>query len=204
MQGKYLIILIILCRFFLSSHFCSAQDTISKMINFGDKDCYQKAIDKAFVKLNKKYGVISHGVYVIYDLVDTNNKLIFENDTLLLIDRHIYHVVSPWVNEKVSMIIVPYAGNIFSFSGLNCCRKIHDIEDVVHWVKNNIKDIDDVTLERIRNYQLYQLKIMMDPQGSISQCEFRCLNNTLFKQHKHPHIKKPKVIYSDKTLSFLY
>lgn len=198
MHGKYLISLIILCFFLLMTQLCSAQDTISKMVKDVNIDCYQKAIEKAFLKLNRKYGIVSRGVYTVYDLVDTNNKMVFENDTLFLIDKHIYHVVSPWAYEKVSMIIVPYAGSIFSFVGLNCCKKTHCVEDVVHWVKNNIKDIDSVTLERIRNYQLFQLKIAMDSQGSISRCEYRCIDNPSFKQHKRSHTKKPKVIYGKK------
>ena len=75
-----------------------AQDTISKMTLYGDENVYQKKIHKEFVKVNKLYRTgIRHGLYYVYDIVDTSNKLSSEKDTLYFVNKHIYYVVSPSV-----------------------------------------------------------------------------------------------------------
>lgn len=186
----FLIIIFSLC------HFCLAQDTLSRMTFYGNKNSYQKVLDKEFVKINIQYRTgIKHGLYYVYDLVDTSNKLTSEYDTVLFVDKHIYHVVSPSVYGKVSMIIIPYNGNMFAFIGLNCCKKKHDVEDVIIWVENNLQNVDHSTLERIRNYYVFHPNIRMDPQESMPICEFRCRHHP---SHKHDHYKKPKILYRSK------
>ena len=191
---KNKIIFLFLCVFCNSSYLCCAQDTLSKITRYGDKDCYAKCIDKEFHKMNRKYGIVSHGVYIVYDLVDTNNKMISEQDTLFLVDNHIYHIVSPWMCEKISMIVIPYNGEMNAFLGLNCCRYIHNVEDVVHWLKNSNQNINDILIDRIRNYYIYHPTLVLDPQGSIPQCESECKNDSLFKLQDINHFTPPKKI----------
>ncbi len=179
---------------FYIPHFCLAQDTLSEMTMLGDWDCYRKSMDKAFDKMNRRYRLGRHETYVVYDLVDTSNRMITEKDTLLLVNKHVYHVVSPWVYSKVSMIVVPFEGELFAFLGLNCCEGGHNVEDVLHWMGNNLQNVDDNTLERIRNYRLFHPNLKMDPQGSIPECEYRCKDCQSEKQQRHDHFKKPKRI----------
>lgn len=174
-------------------YFCVAQDTLSTISFYGGRDSYQKCISKEFAKTNRRYRTgIRHGLYYMYDLNSTDNKLVSEYDTLFLIDKHIYHVVSPSVYGKVSMIIIPHNGILFAFVGLNCCRKIHDVEDVIRWVSDNYPDVDHSTLENIRNYKTFHPNIPMCPQGSTPVCEWKCRHHLSQKRH---HYKKPNIIF---------
>lgn len=194
MQGKINKYVFFLLTAFFLQHICSAQDTLSKITFYGDKDPYQKCIGKEFEKLNRWYRTgIKHGLFYMYDLVDNNNKLVSENDTLYLINSHLYHVVSPNVYGKVSMIIIPYNDSIFAFIGLNCCKKRHNVEDVVRWVLNNFKNVNNSTLCNIRQYYIFHPNIPTDPQGSIPKCELRCLRH--LSQNNIIHYRKPKIIF---------
>lgn len=193
MQNKGLTSIPLLFILFFLLHFCSAQDTLSKITFYGEKDSYQRCIGKEFVRLNRSYRTgIKFGLYYMYDLVFTDNKLTSENDTLYLMDKHIYHVVSPSVYGKVSMIIIPFDGGLFAFIGLNCCKKKHDVEDVVRWVSDNYPDVDHSTLENIRNYKAFHPNIPIDPQGSTPICEWRCRHR---QSQKRYHYRKPKIIF---------
>ena len=193
LNKNYRRILFFLFVFFMQ-HLCWSQDTLSKMTFYGNRDRYQKVIDREFKKLNKRYRTgIKHGLYYVYDIKDTNNKMTSEQDTLLFVNEHIYHVASPSVYGKVSMIIIPFNGSIFAFIGLNCCRKKHNIEDVVHWVGKNMQDIDYSTIEKIRRYYTFHPNIPIDPQGRVPKCEYKCYG---FPIHKTNNYRKPKRIYS--------
>lgn len=173
-------------------HFCSAQDTLSTITFYGEKDFYQNCIGEEFVKINNRYRTgIRHGLYCIYDLVFEDNKLESENDTLFFVNRHIYHVVSPSVYGKVSMIIVPYDDTVFAFVGLNCCKKKHDVEDVIHWVVNKFPNVAPSTLANIRNYYVFHPNIPTDPQGTTPKCELRCLRHP---SHRHYHYRQPEIV----------
>ena len=193
MPNKFLTILFFWLICFSLQHVCPAQDTLSKMMFYGEGDLYKKCIDKEFVKLNKSYRTgIKRGLYYIYDLEDLNNKMVSENDTLYLVNRHIYHVVSPSVYGKVSMIIIPYDGSLFAFIGLNCCKKKHDVKDVIRWVSDNYPEVDHSTLENIRNYKTFHPNIPIDPQGSTPICERRCRHRLSQKRY---HYRKPKILF---------
>ena len=183
------LIIVVVCL----QNFCMAQDTISKMTLYGDENVYQKKIHKEFVKVNKLYRTgIRHGLYYVYDIVDTSNKLSSEKDTLYFVNKHIYYVVSPSVYGKVSMIFIPYEGNMYAFIGLNCCKHKHVIEDVIFWVGKNFQNVDNSIFEKIKNYDIFHPNIAIDPQGKIPICERKCLH---YSSHKHYHYKKPKVLY---------
>ena len=172
---------------------CLAQNILSKMTLYGPRDSFQKCIDKEFRDINKKYRTgIKHGLYCMYDIENDDNRLTSEHDTLLFIDKHIYHVVSPSVYGKVSMIIIPYNDTIYAFIGLNCCRKKHHVEDVVHWVKNRFQNVKQPTIDAIRNYYLFHPNVAIDLQGKMPKCERNC-------DHHSPHeicrYKKPKIIH---------
>ncbi|MBP5400992.1 MAG: hypothetical protein J6Y35_05115 [Bacteroidales bacterium] len=178
-----------------------AQDTLSRMTLYGYRDSYKESIDKEFIKLNKIYRTgIKHGIYYIYDLGDTDNKLTSEHDTLLFLNEHIYHVVSPRVSGRVSMIIIPSNDIVAAFIGLNCCKKRHSVEDVIYWVKDRFQNVSDSMIEGIRNYQAFQPNTLIDPQeGSTPKCERRCIRPP---SHTRYHYKKPKIIHRKNLLEF--
>ena len=199
MPNKNLTFAVLIIIVFSLPYYCYAQDTLSKMTLYGNKDSYKKSIDKEFIKLNNMYHTgIRHGIYYMYDIVDIDNRLTSEYDTLLFLNEHIYHVVSPSVYGKVSMIIIPYNDTLFAFIGLNCCKRKHDVEDVIHWVLDHYQNVDYSTLENIRNYKNFHPNIPIDPQGSTPICEWRCRHNPSKTRY---HYRKPKIIHCIKDIS---
>lgn len=184
----------ILLSFFIIVHFSScAQDTLSMISFYCKYDKYKKTIRKVYCDMNRHYKTgVKHGLFYIYDLSMPDNRLTKEEDTILVVENHIYHVVSPSVYAKVSIIMIPTDRNLVFFEGLNCCRPIHTIEDAVFWLTNTFPSIDSSTLKNVVNYKEFHPDVPIDPQGSFPICETCCKEKSMRIRIKN---KSPRIFH---------
>lgn len=175
-------------------HFSScAQDTLSMISFYSKYDNYKKNIRKVYCDMNRHYKTgVKHGLFCIYDLSTPKNRLTKEEDTIFVVENHIYHVVSPSVYAKVSIIMIPTDRNLVFFEGLNCCKPIHTVEDAVFWLMNRFPNIDSVTLKNVVNYKEFHPDIPIDPQGSFSICETCCKEKSMRIKIKN---KPPRILH---------
>lgn len=169
---------------FLSYSFCFGQNNKNCVLNSDQKyDRLQilNSISKRLNKINdfyeiemgRKFSISKENFYnfFIYDLVDTSNKTPNKDSKCIeFIDNHVYHIAALRSTYKVSMILILSKGKLFFFEGLNCTKKINDIEEVLNFIKANTNISDENILNRIANYQDYHLSHTIDPQGRISRC----------------------------------
>lgn len=174
-----------------SSH---AQDTLSVMTFYNQADVYKKCIEREYHNINKHYKIgAKHGLIFIYDLTAPANRMVSEDDTVHIINNHIYHVVSPGVYTKVSILMIPKDGDLIFFEGLNCCKPIHSLEDALCWLSSHFSNIDHYVLKNIMNYKDFHPNVPIDPQGSTPKCELPCKSKV--KIHRKSAHKSPKIIH---------
>jgi hypothetical protein len=129
-------------------------------------------ITKEFYNTLKMYGVYKfypNGIFLANDLSDTTNQLIGVNDTLEIIDGHVYHIYAPLTYEKVSIIMIAQQESLFFFKGLNCCKPKHNLSDVLYWMHSQ-PNFDDTVFSRVDNYYLYYSGISVDISGAFCEC----------------------------------
>ncbi|GAA5092937.1 hypothetical protein GCM10023210_22610 [Chryseobacterium ginsengisoli] len=177
---KYILFVIM----FLSNIFCFSQDNRKCNVNSDTKYNRLQILDSINKRLNKlnefyqiemprKFSVTKENFYnfFIYDLVDTSNKTPDkEGNCIEFTDDHIYHIAALRSTYKVSIILILSKGKFHFFEGLNCSKKINDIEEVLNFVKANTNITDKNILNRIANYQDYHLSHTVDPMGMTSRC----------------------------------
>ena len=191
---KNIFCIIFISLFLLSSY--SQKDNIS--LNHIDttynREIVLKHIFKRFNKVNRHYPVPYRCSYktlgypfFIYDLTDTLN-VFSNNDSILFLNKHIYHIGAFKTYCKVSIIMIPFNRKLYFFEGLNCAKKIHKIEDVLYWIAHNYKEqLEENEIKRIINYQRYHQSFTVDLQGSRPLCE----SAKHKKRKNHDKIKNP-------------
>ena len=185
---------LLIMMLFVLCNVCYAQSEKAG-ITFSQKDNpYYKAIYKEYYRTLKHYHLyynICHlpWRFFMFDLTDTTNVLTEESDTLSIVDNHIYYIVTPSLSEKVSIVMVPINEMLYFFSGLNCCKPIHRISDIEHWLSLQDFSMNETLMYRVRNCLSYYNSIPTCPMGSVPSCECGCKNTLIDKQHKY---KKPR------------
>ena len=170
---------------------CFAQSEKARIAFYQMDNLYYKAISKEYHRTLKHYHVyysFCHHPWKFYafDLTDTTNVLAKESDTLRIIDSHIYYIVTPSLYEKVSIVMVPIDQTLYFFSGLNCCRPIHRVRDVIEWLSMRNESTDAACMERVKNCLSYYQAIPVDPQGKTPRCECDCKHSNLGYSVKKP------------------
>lgn len=181
---------------------CNAQAEKARITFFQMENSYYEAIHEEYCRVLKHYHIY-HNVgnrpwkFYAFDLTDTTNVLVEEFDTLLVFDNHIYYIVTPSLYEKVSIVMVPENDTLYFFSGLNCCKPIHRVSDVLEWCLKHSSCRDAALLLRVSNCLSYYQATPIDPQGSVPLCECGCKN--LHPRGNIPYKKpKRKIITSSK------
>jgi len=122
-----------------------------------------------------KYSVTNENFYnfFIYDLVDTTNVVPNKEKILIeFVDNHVYHIASLNNYFKTSIILILLKGKIYFFEGLNCVKKVNDIDDVMSFIKNKRKlKYSEIIKRRILNYKNYDKSYIVDKVGEIPKCE---------------------------------
>ncbi|MBR4136451.1 MAG: hypothetical protein IKU03_08620 [Bacteroidales bacterium] len=168
-------------------------------ISFGQaENPYYKAMQKEYYRVLRHYH-IGHNFrglpwrFFAFDLSDTTNYLSDKSDTLIIIDHHIYYIVTPSFYEKVSIVMIPNNESLYFFSGLNCCKPIHHVSDILEWLSMQYDHVDGAVLERVRNCLSYYQAIPVCPMGSVPQCECTRSNVPLAEKNHHKKPKKRKL-----------
>ena len=131
--------------------------------------------------------------FFAFDLSDTTNYLSDESDTLIIIDHHIYYIVTPSFYERVSIVMIPDHDSLYFFSGLNCCKPIHRVSDILEWLSIQYDYMDEAVLERVRDCLSYYQAIPVCPMGSVPQCECRGEKVPLAEKNSYKKPKKRKI-----------
>lgn len=159
---------------------------------------YYKAMQKEYYHILRHYH-INHFFrgwpwrFFAFDLSDTTNYLSDKSDTLIVIDNHIYYIVTPSLYEKVSIVMIPKNESLYFFSGLNCYRPIHRVSDILEWLSLQNDNVDETVLERVRNCLSYYQTVPVDPQGSVPLCECRGKKVPLAEKNSYKKPKKRKL-----------
>jgi len=108
------------------------------------------------------------GVFM-YDLVDTLNVERTYNESIKLLDGHIYHFSAIENESSYSNIAIINGGDLKIFRALNCPGKGDKVEDVVRYVKNSMTGIisNEALIQRILNYRQYGIYVMEDPHAEF-------------------------------------
>lgn len=160
---------------------------------------YYKAIHEEYYRVLKHYHLY-HNVgnrpwkFYAFDLTDTTNVLVEESDTLFIFDNHIYYIVTPSLYEKVSIMAIPVNETMYFFSGLNCCKPIHRVSDVLEWLSTQNNCTDKFLLERVGNCLSYYQAIPIDPQGSVPYCECSCKSSRSNQDNTYKKPKQKKIL----------
>jgi hypothetical protein len=111
--------------------------------------------------------------FFICDLVDTLNYTPNSKEKKIrFVNHHIYHIASLRTMFKISSIFILSNGKLIFFDGLNCIKKINNVNNVLDWFELNSIYKNDVNLKlRIKNYKLYHQSMVMCAIGSTPICE---------------------------------
>ena len=142
--------------------------------------CRQSPLEILCVRFDWHYQCSSWGVW--YTTCFRQPHLLYSNTQLV------------W---KVSIVMVPENDTLYFFSGLNCCKPIHRVSDVLEWCLKHSSCRDAALLLRVSNCLSYYQATPIDPQGSVPLCECGCKN--LHPRGNIPYKKpKRKIITSSK------
>lgn len=178
---RYVFFILMLC----SKIYCFGQNNLNCKINNDSKYSRLEILDSICKRLNKmnefydigmrnKFVINSENKYnfFIYDISDLENKTPNKNGTCIeFVDNHIYHIAALRSSFKVSIILALINGKAYYFEGLNCSKKIDNIEDVVAFVESNFKDVTEDLINRVKKYYKYDLSFFVDAMGKVSRCE---------------------------------
>lgn len=179
--------------------FCAvggAQSERARISFFQKENLYYKAIQKEYYRMLKHYHINYQfrgwaWRFFAFDLCDTTNYLSHKSDTLIIFDNHIYYIVTPSLYERVSIVMVPPKESLYFFLGINCCKPIHRVSDVLEWLSEQHIAVDEGVAERVGDFLSYYQSVPVDPQGKIPRCE--CSGNYPYPLVRGRY-KKPRKI----------
>ena len=167
-------LLLTISLLFCGAHVSAQRDkAVLARTTFDRENPYIATIYREMRQMSRHYHTFyNRQLLLIVDLCDTSNHIENWQDTLSVIDQHVYHIASGIVYDRVSVLMVPCGGHLYFFEGLNCTRYRHRTEDVVQWMIQNFDgQPTDELLHRVRHYDDYYHGVAIDPQGSKSYCE---------------------------------
>lgn len=106
----------------------------------------------------------------IYDLTDTSNKYLDENDCINFIDGHVYNVFPFSHRYSLNHIIILESKVLTNFNSVNCVDRGNTIEDVSEYLDRKISDNDpakEVLLNQVKNYRKFGRYVRVGPLSKI-------------------------------------
>jgi len=102
--------------------------------------------------------------FTIYDLTDTSNIGSSLDDCIKLINNHVYHFAPIQKRYSFSHIVILEDGAIKVFRSINCPGKGDNLEDVLSYLSQKLKDNKDKgkILSRVKNYRKYGIYTIVD------------------------------------------
>ena len=108
--------------------------------------------------------------FFIYDLVDTLNNSM--NGLVSFKEGHIYHFAPVEQYSSYSNICILFHGKLVFFKAINCKKGINSINQVIAYLKQNLKNSPDFDgiLSRTANYRHFGRYFKVD--SSACFCEY--------------------------------
>ncbi len=106
----------------------------------------------------------------IYDLTDTSNKYLDENDCVNFIEGHVYNVFPIFHPFSFNHVVILESKVLTNFNSINCIDRGNTIEEVFDFLNQKFSNSSpnrEAVLERVKNYREFGKYLRIDPLSRV-------------------------------------